>query len=295
MDLTEYRQSMKCVKTIFQLGLLFLLVACAAPQVKEGRSYTPIAAASEIVQLPNLYVESSVEVGQSMISTVKRILNPAVRVSRDLVHSGTNSGYEFKLTIPAGYLLLRGRDNEGRYFEAAKPLSLQLGSYTGANAGDWQKDDNTNGVPVLKAIFGFHWLFKGVGNSGGPERDPITVTGGVYVPNDSARSTEIYWLSSDRRKPLNDPSAGMSFTVIEDYAEYDKDSFKRELVYSGISQKTISILYREFINDMARPAFSQELKYDLSQGEAIGFKGARFQVIKANNIEIGYKVLKHME
>lgn len=255
MRVNESRQREKCVKTIFQLCLLFLLAACAAPQQSHlaKRLYTPIVAESEIVQWPELNVESNAEVGQSMISTAKRTPSPAVRLNRDVVHSGTNLGHQFKLTIPAGYLLLSGQDTEGRYFEASKPLNFQAGAAT------------------------------------------VTVKGGIFVPNDKAQSTEIYWLAPSSKIPLNDPSSGMSLAVIEDYAHYDKDSFKRELVYSGISQKTISILYREFIDDMARPAFSQELKYDLSQGETIGFKGARFQVIKANNVEIRYKVMKSLD
>ena len=77
--------------------------------------------------------------------------------------------------------------------------------------------------------------------------------------------------------------------------EWRADSFKRELVYSGVSQNTISILYREFSDNMARPAFSQDLKYDLSQGKEIGFKGARFEVTKASNTGIVYKVLKALD
>lgn len=73
------------------------------------------------------------------------------------------------------------------------------------------------------------------------------------------------------------------------------NGFKRELVYSGVSKGTITLLYREFLNDMARPAFSQELKYDLGEGNVIGFKGARFQVVKATNLGIMYKVLKHLD
>ena len=46
---------------------------------------------------------------------------------------------------------------------------------------------------------------------------------------------------------------------------------------------------------MARPAFSQELKYDISQGKEIGYKSARFEIIKATNTELTYKVLKPLE
>ncbi|NGZ88145.1 hypothetical protein [Duganella aceris] len=75
----------------------------------------------------------------------------------------------------------------------------------------------------------------------------------------------------------------------------DLKSYKKELVYSGISQGTISILYREYMGDLLRPAFSQELRYDLKDGDEIGYKGARFKVIKANNVSIKYKVTKHLQ
>jgi hypothetical protein len=72
-------------------------------------------------------------------------------------------------------------------------------------------------------------------------------------------------------------------------------SFKRELIYTGVTGSTINLLYREFLNDLARPAFSQELKYDLAQGSTIGYKGARFQIIKATNTSITYKAISAIE
>jgi hypothetical protein len=73
------------------------------------------------------------------------------------------------------------------------------------------------------------------------------------------------------------------------------DSFQRELVYSGIAKGIVTILYREFNGDMARPAFLQELHFDLGEGNEIGYKGARFKVIKANNVGITYQVTKPLE
>jgi hypothetical protein len=68
--------------------------------------------------------------------------------------------------------------------------------------------------------------------------------------------------------------------------------FRRELVYGGVTQGTVSILYREFSGDLARPAFSQELKYDLSKGREVGYKGARFEILDANNTVIRFRVLR---
>ena len=73
------------------------------------------------------------------------------------------------------------------------------------------------------------------------------------------------------------------------------EGFRKELVYSGVAQGTISLEYREFINDMARPAFSQTLRYDLNEGRTIGFRGARFEILDANNVSVRYRVLRELE
>ena len=73
------------------------------------------------------------------------------------------------------------------------------------------------------------------------------------------------------------------------------DRFRKELIYGGVSQGTVTLEYREFINDMARPAFSQTLRYDLSEGRIIGFKGARFEILDANNLGVVYRVIRPLE
>lgn len=69
------------------------------------------------------------------------------------------------------------------------------------------------------------------------------------------------------------------------------DCFKQEFVFNGKVDNNLKFMYREYINDMARPAFNQELQYDLNESSIIGFKGLRLEVIKATNTKIDYKVL----
>lgn len=68
-------------------------------------------------------------------------------------------------------------------------------------------------------------------------------------------------------------------------------SFRTELVYNGRAGSSIKILYREYSKDMARPAFSQELTYDLSDSDIIRFRKFRLKVISADNEQIIAKVL----
>lgn len=224
--------------------------------------------APEIVYSPNVNSEADAEVGESMVSTSRRTVLPGIKLKSEVLHLGENLGHQYNLTIPRGALLVASaHDAEGVFFLSDKPLSFA-----------------TNGVVVH-------------------------VRGGVYVPNSSPSSTEIFWLGKDRitgqdatevgangptKVPLTDVHPEIPFepTQVEHWGE---ESFKRELVYGGISDNTVTVLYREFSDNIARPAFSQELKYDLSKGDVIGFRGARFQVLKVTNTAIKFKPLKHLE
>lgn len=69
---------------------------------------------------------------------------------------------------------------------------------------------------------------------------------------------------------------------------------KKEFIYNGKSNNTLKFIYREFVRDMARPAFTQELQYDLNESNIIGFKGLRIEVLKSTNTSIEYKVLSDL-
>ena len=119
--------------------------------------------------------------------------------------------------------------------------------------------------------------------------------GGVVVGKNGIANA-VYW--NPDRKPhtfIVQTSKEIRFVKIDDEVVQHVDSFKRELIYVGVSKNVVSILYREFKNDMARPAFTQEIKYDLAEGNEIGYRGARFQVISATNTGIKYTLLKTLD
>lgn len=72
----------------------------------------------------------------------------------------------------------------------------------------------------------------------------------------------------------------------------DSPSFVQELIYNGRVGDSVKFLYREFSDNMARPAFSQEAQYDLSESQIIGFKNARLEIVDATNTELKYRVLE---
>jgi len=76
--------------------------------------------------------------------------------------------------------------------------------------------------------------------------------------------------------------------TIKKIARSHAESYQRQIIYTGKSGNTIYLMYREFKNDMARPAFTQNLTFDLSDSKVVGVMGARLKVMKATNTNIEY-------
>lgn len=80
---------------------------------------------------------------------------------------------------------------------------------------------------------------------------------------------------------------------IKEVTTENKNSFQQTLIYNGKIGNKINIGYREFSGDFARPAFTNNVEYDLSESKQIGYKGALIDVINASNQSITYKVIKN--
>ena len=204
------------------------------------------------LQLPEINTVREAEPGQSMISTLRRAEIPAIVLANSVTHSGSKHMASYSVTIPAGVLPLQASNAAGEFFSMEKPLSIH---WSGILGGDYP------------------------------------VRAGIFIPFDSTGTKVFYGNVNGLGLTANEahPDVKYERTTVE---KFDASAFKRELVYGGVSQNTISILYREFLNDMARPAFSQDLKFDLSQGDEIAYKGARFKVVKANNVGLSFIVLR---
>ncbi len=74
-----------------------------------------------------------------------------------------------------------------------------------------------------------------------------------------------------------------------------QECYKQEFIYNGKVNNHLKFIYREYVKDMARPAFFQELQYDLEEGNIVGFKGLRIEVEEVTNTKIKYKVLKSFD
>jgi hypothetical protein len=72
-----------------------------------------------------------------------------------------------------------------------------------------------------------------------------------------------------------------------------ENSVQQTLIYSGRIGNRIRFGYREFSNNLARPAFSNDVEYDLLESRTIAYKGALIEVVEATNQHIKYIVKKN--
>ena len=70
-------------------------------------------------------------------------------------------------------------------------------------------------------------------------------------------------------------------------------SFKQEFIFGGKVGSSAKFTYREYIGNLSRPSFTQEVQYDLNDGKVIGFKGLKIEILETDNLKIKYKVLSH--
>ena len=106
------------------------------------------------------------------------------------------------------------------------------------------------------------------------------------------KSDNSVCLSSEWKVKPNEKTCTPLKFEAKDWVYPARDAIEQRLIYNGKSGSKIKIGYREFINGMARPSFSNDIEYDLSDSKQIGYKGALIEVTDANNQDIKYKVLK---
>ncbi len=165
-------------------------------------------------------------------------------------------------------------------------------------------DYKTNPVAIISDSF----IYKGIEFQNGKEFNGMMINGiETYCINEMTYGSTHPCLSDPNKDGFFDnimdiSSMANSLSPLKENLPYKLitsrysagKGFKLELLYQGVSDNNIRVSYREYQNNMARPAFTQDVKYQLDEnGKAIiGFKGARIEVIKATNVELTYKVIE---
>jgi len=145
---------------------------------------------------------------------------------------------------------------------------------------------------------------------------------GYYLKKGEDEKTETYYPGGDEeagqvlRELMSNPvSAVMAYkeedkicvvniynvALCEETTKYERrekpilyrDSFQQTLIYNGKVGNKINIGYREFSSSLARPAFNNNVEYDLSSSPMIGYRSARIEVIEATNEHIKYRIISN--
>lgn len=112
--------------------------------------------------------------------------------------------------------------------------------------------------------------------------------GGIAISRTNKGDIRFFWNGQVMSMFAPQPDPLLSPTDVNDF---ERPSFRQELIYNGRSGDTLKFLYREFSNDLMRAPFSQEVQYDLKDGATIGFKAVRINVVEATNTKLRYRVI----
>lgn len=167
--------------------------------------------------------------------------------------------------------------------------------------------------PVFKGSYPYHVgdiiPFSGKNNKQDVysfKNEPLIIQGTQKIKSSNLEKFKEYGVVVDQTTKEAYPSFGLTNApatanvkgLIIEPAKYVENNcencVKQEFIYNGKSNNTLKFIYREFIKDMARPAFTQELQYDLNESNVIGFKGMRIEIINSTNTILEYKVLQNM-
>ena len=82
------------------------------------------------------------------------------------------------------------------------------------------------------------------------------------------------------------------FEPLSNTLKAGRGSFKIEIIYSGLDENNLKATYREYKDDIARPAFYQDLMYNLGKSDIIRYKQFKIKVLEATNEVLEYIVIE---
>lgn len=126
--------------------------------------------------------------------------------------------------------------------------------------------DGKDGGVTRDTVFGTSWM--GVPQAIGPV---------ALIDEDSDGTFERFANMMLGKGKLDTP-------IFVDWEESNRSrGYIRELLYQGREGDNLKLFYREYSDDFRRPAYDQEVQYDMSESDYIQFKGLTIMVEEANN------------
>lgn len=113
----------------------------------------------------------------------------------------------------------------------------------------------------------------------------ITLQGSFHYSNDGKTIGVI----TNFYQAVNTKAKGVTRTT---RPSFSPDKTQRALVYGGKTGTKIKLGYREIWKNITRPSRDVFVESDLAESKIVDFKGARIEVIEANDETIRYRVLR---
>lgn len=230
-----------------------LLAGCASSPITASQSNT-----SEIIDYPQVGITVTRSLGDRLVAKGIRVTGPAlevVRASQFGKKQGDSSKATCAITVSSGTYFKRG------IYATSK---VQGDCYGPVSYRATLEDGTTN------------WNCNG--------------QAGIGDICFNKNSDDIFLTVSSRTVPLEQDFDNLRLTtgVVE-----DSTNFVQELVYNGRVDDDLRFVYREFSDNIIRPAFTQEVQYDFSESPVIGFKEMRLKVINATNTTLTYQLIRN--
>ena len=141
-----------------------------------------------------------------------------------------------------------------------------------------------------------HGIFYGVNSNITKTLSTETLTGRVSSVSVNPSETGVNITANHSQGSstwnLSEEEFNNSFEETSKVIEVES-SMQRTIEYAGINGNLVKFIYSEFKDGMARDAFTREFSIDLSADNAGAYKGAVFEIIKATNSTIEYKVIRN--
>ena len=195
-----------------------------------------------------------INVGDVMTSSAPMV--PTIKIKREVTALTSHRGHPVSVILAVGDYVYEGFDSEGQYYRSPIPLQILYG----------KKQQNS--------------------------------PGGIFISNDSSVQAAAYWLWTLPAIDLEQQifvaylSDIPPHSITKDEKLMDTIGFVSTLTYGGVAGDQIKFIYREYNNNLARMAFTQEVTLDYKPDQLYAYKNLRFTVHYADSVVIEYTMLQ---
>jgi hypothetical protein len=189
-------------------------------------------------------------------------------------------GVESVVTV--GSVLLERYDLTERAMprlEAELSLSLGIQGKIVAPAGSLLTVERANPLKACTTSGGY------VDHLVGPRGAACLMDNDMDGAFDKASAADVLFTT----KKINPPAR---YTLVSVTTPEAGNSFRQALIYLGTSAGTLRLSYREFSNDMARPAFTEELSFPMEATfpQTVAWRDTRITLLGVSNAGLRYRV-----